>query len=170
MAKSKALKKLDGTEALEKAIKSGRHDLLTKEVQDKIIEAISTGGYIETAAAFAGVSKATLYAWMKRGNKEIKHRKEYGKGNKAETKYVQFLDAVQKAIADNELLSIRRLEKAANEGQWKVDQWFLERKHPDKWGSKHQISPVENLKGADDSINEIIAEEIEKLDSDRFED
>jgi len=36
---------------------------LTPAVQKKIVDAIKAGNYMETAAAYAGISKQTLYNW-----------------------------------------------------------------------------------------------------------
>ena len=51
----------------------GRPTKLTDEVQKQIIQVIEMGNYIETAAAYAGVSKDALYKWLR---KEGKQRKE----------------------------------------------------------------------------------------------
>ena len=40
---------------------------LNFNTHNKIITAIRAGNYIETAAAYAGVNKSTLYEWLKRG-------------------------------------------------------------------------------------------------------
>jgi len=170
--KTKQLKKADGTNALMRAEKDrgGRPSSLTPDVQKKIVSAIAIGGYIETAAAFAGVSKPTLYDWLKRGNRELDSQKKGNLPNKKELKFVRFLNAANKAIAENELKSLDRLEAAAMDGEWRVDTWMLERKHPTKWGNKLSVAPSEGHKDADDSINDIIADELEKLGDDGFED
>lgn len=46
----------------------GRPCLLTPVIHDKIISAMRAGNYVETAAAFAGISKKALYNWVNRGN------------------------------------------------------------------------------------------------------
>ena len=43
---------------------------LNFNTHNKIITAIRAGNYIETAAAYAGVNKSTLYEWLKRGERE----------------------------------------------------------------------------------------------------
>lgn len=50
--------------------KPGMPQKLTKEVKDKIIDAIRCGVYIETAAAVAGITRQTFYNWLRRGKEE----------------------------------------------------------------------------------------------------
>ena len=41
----------------------GRPTKLTSELQSRIVQAIQAGNYIETAAAYVGISKNTLFLW-----------------------------------------------------------------------------------------------------------
>ena len=47
--------------------RAGRRTLLTPERQEKIVQAILTGNYLETASAYAGVSPDTVREWLQRG-------------------------------------------------------------------------------------------------------
>ena len=47
--------------------KAGMPQKLTKEVKDKIIDAIRCGVYIETAAAVAGITRKTFKTCLRRG-------------------------------------------------------------------------------------------------------
>lgn len=69
--------------------KIGRPSKLTIEVQEKICTAIQLGGYIETAAAFGGVDKDTLYDWLKRGQREIDRRRRLGEEVERENSFDQ---------------------------------------------------------------------------------
>ena len=108
---------------------NGRPPELTDEMHDKIIGLIRAGNYVETASIAAGISKQTLYVWMKKGNKENsgKHKK--------------FVDAVHKAIGESEAIDVNNIAKAAQKGQWQASAWRLERKHPQKWGrsERHEV-------------------------------
>lgn len=106
--------------------RNGRPVKLTPELQNEICKVIRAGNYIETAAAFAGVSKQTLYNWMR-------------KGRQAKSgKYREFLDAVKKALAESEVRDVMIIAKAAEEN-WQAAAWRLERKFPDRWGRKDRI-------------------------------
>lgn len=116
----------------------GRPIILTPEIQEQITTVIRNGNYIETAAAYAGIHKSTLYDWMKRGARERKRMEETGKRVlKKELPFLEFSDAIEKALAESEMLDVSTIGKAA-EYDWKAAAWRLERKFPQKWGKKFQ--------------------------------
>ena len=107
----------------QKKKRGGRPAKLTEDIQETIITYIRAGNYIETAAAAAGISKSTLYFWLK-------------KGRQAKSgKYRVFSDSVQKAIAEAEVRDISIIGKAA-EKSWQAAAWRQERKNPERWGRK----------------------------------
>lgn len=110
---------------------------LNNEIQKQIIDLIRAGNYIETASSCVGVNKSTLYDWLKRGARE-KQRTD-GKSNKNEDVYVQFSNAVEKAIAEAEARDVLNIQKAS-QTDWKASAWRLERKFPNKWGRKDHIT------------------------------
>lgn len=109
--------------------KPGRKTRLTPERQQKIVNAIRAGAYVETAAAAAGINKVTLYRWLKRGNKY------------PGTIYAEFVEAVHEATAQAEMRDVLAVSKAAAE-DWRAAAWRLERKYPKRWGtvSRAEIS------------------------------
>lgn len=119
---------------------------LTKDIQDKIVSAIRLGNYMETAAAYAGISKDTLYAWLKRGQRE-KEKKEKDPSYeipKYERQFVRFSDAVEKALAEAEMRDVMIIYEASKE-QWQAAAWRLERKFPDRWGRKLSVEGKQEL-------------------------
>lgn len=140
----------------------GRPTKLNYKVQEKIVQAIKAGNYIETAAAYAGINKSTLYDWLRRGERE-KQRVEKNpryRIRKSEKPYVEFSDAVEKALAEAEVRDVLLISKAAEE-QWQAAAWRLERKFPDRWGRR----VIEH--SGDISINnplkDLTTEELKKL-------
>ncbi len=126
---------------------------LTPEVHDKIVTAIRAGNYIETASAYAGISKPSLYAWLKRGAAE------------ASGPYHDFSAAVEKALAEAEMRDVDVITQAAA-ANWQAAAWRLERKFPDRWGrrmvtlehsGKVEVSHKMNL-------SKLTDEELEQLD------
>lgn len=111
---------------------TGRPSKLTADIQNKIIEAIRAGAYVETAAAYAGINKTTFYDWLKKG----------ARGEAPA--FVEFSNAVQKALASSEMRDIVTITKAA-ESQWQAAAWRLERKHPNRWGRRQHVE----LSGSD---------------------
>lgn len=118
----------------------GRPTKLTPELQHIIVKAVRAGNYMETAAAFAGLHKSTLYDWLKRGARE-KDRVSKDprlRIRKSELPFVEFSDALEKALAEAEVRDVAIIGKAAEE-QWQAAAWRLERKFPERWGRKEQI-------------------------------
>jgi hypothetical protein len=102
-----------------------RPEKLTPEVQQRIVDSLRMGNYIETASAYAGITKSTLYEWMKRGAREKRG------------KYKEFSNAVEKAMAEAEMWDVALIAQAAKEN-WQAAAWRLERKYPARWGRKTQ--------------------------------
>ena len=122
------------------ANKGGRPTKLNDELKDQICKVVRAGNYIETAAAYAGLSKQTLYDWMKRGRRESEARNEGKSGIRKEEKYVRFLDAIEKALADGEIRDVAIVAQAATEN-WQAAAWKLERRNPGRWGRvRHEIT------------------------------
>jgi transposase len=122
----------------------GRPVKLTPEVQEDICAAIRAGNYIEPSAIRAGVSKSTLYSWLKKGKTEadrVDRAVAVGRRAKVTAKlkpYVDFLDAVKKAEAEAEARDVAIISKAAMT-QWQAAAWRLERKHYDRWGRRQAL-------------------------------
>lgn len=121
----------------------GRPTKLTDNIQDEITLMLKMGNYLEAAAAFAGVSKVTVYDWMKRGRREIERvtANESRKIRKSEQPFVDFLNAVEKAMAEAEIRDVQIIYNAGK-ADWKASAWRLERKYPDRWGRKdhHEVT------------------------------
>jgi len=135
---------------------------LTEATKEKITSAIRAGAYIETAAAHAGISKQTLYTWLKAGARDIE------KG--LHTDESAFSRALETAISDAELRDIATVAQFANgypvervvtkvmvnvlgneisretvterkiERAWQAAAWRLERRFPGKWGRRLEIN------------------------------
>lgn len=133
----------------------GRPTKLTPALQDEIIKAIRAGNYMETAAAYQGIDKTTLYEWLRRG-------KAASRGI-----YAEFSHAIEKALAVAEIRDVMNIDNAAKGGtitakrtirkespngqvtetteesyappQWTASAWRLERKFPASWGRKDTI-------------------------------
>lgn len=135
-----------GTRAKPAGYEFGRPTKFNEERAEKIIRAVKAGNYIETAAALAGISKTTLYAWMKRGAAELERLEAdiKAKPKKAELPFLDFLNAVNMALAEAENRDIEAINAATKE-DWRAAAWRLERKFPDRWGRKDRVqAEVEN--------------------------
>jgi len=90
----------------------GRPSKFTAERQERILDAIRAGNYIEPAARAAGIGKSTFYEWVER--------------------YPDFSDAVKSAQAEAEIGRVA-IVKQAGEEHWQAAAWWLERSSPQRW-------------------------------------
>ncbi len=118
--------------------KIGRPSKITEEIIDQVVFALSHGAYIETAMNFVGIDRARFYEWNKRAMDELKARDNaIEQGINREDKdeiFVAFHNAIQKALAESELMDLKTISDAARRGNWQAAAWRLERKHPDRYG------------------------------------
>jgi transposase len=121
----------------------GRPTKLDAELQARIVGHLRGGGYVETAAAACGVSKVTVYAWLRQGNEEERgpHR--------------DFLNAVEEALAEAEHRDLARVGRAAGRN-WRAAAWRLERRHPRRWGARVRVTVEEELTGFLDHLERVL--------------
>jgi transposase len=101
--------------------RGGRPTKLTPDVAACICRMLRRGLYIETAVAFAGLSRSTFYYWMKKA----RHDKN--------SVYGKFSDTVAREMAHAEVRDLAIIEQAAKT-KWKAAAWRLERRFPARWG------------------------------------
>ncbi|OFZ50406.1 MAG: hypothetical protein A2381_13495 [Bdellovibrionales bacterium RIFOXYB1_FULL_37_110] len=129
---------------------------LTKELIEEISLYLKRGSYVESAAAACGVSKDTLYRWLRQGKEDEKN-----------TLQRQLSDAVLVSLGKAEMRDLLLIDQAANgtpnkyvtdengnivmddQGKpmllekgirpdWKAVAWRLSRRFPERWGSESQ--------------------------------
>lgn len=113
----------------------GRRPLLAirPEVQDQIVNAVTAGNYLETAAEYAGVSRATLFEWLAKGRQAreaIDNQQDPGPNGEM---YANFSDAVAQAQAGAEIQAVALVRRAALDS-WQAAAWWLERSKPRRYG------------------------------------
>lgn len=99
---------------------------LTPELQAALCESLASGVDRKNAALKAGINERTLRRWLKAGRE----------GGGAE--FVSFLSAVKKAEAEAIAMRVRQINSAAMSGSWQAAAWWLERRHPDLYGSERK--------------------------------
>lgn len=104
----------------------GRPSKITPEITEEICDYIKSGNYPETAAALAGIHRATFYRWIKKGNqhKTGLHR--------------EFCDRIKEAEAYAQGAAVERI-RAAGDKNWQALAWWLERKFPELWGRRQRV-------------------------------
>jgi len=108
--------------------KKGRKSKLDSERQKKLLSAIRMGNDKKVACAVAGISEATLYRWLELAQK---------KNARAELR--EFRESLERAEAEAEAIKVGRINQAADNGRWQAAAWWLERKHPERWGQQTKI-------------------------------
>ena len=142
---------------------------LSPELQALVVEALNSGNYIETAAAYAGIHEATIYRWLERGRIERARLSddEDAVPDPEETPYREFCEAVEKTRANAEVRSLALIQKAAMDGTWQASAWYLERSYPRKWGRFERteitgangapLSVVVSVDELESKLNQVIA-------------
>jgi len=126
----------------------GRDSLLTPERQATIIQLIAAGNYIETACQATGISHQTWHNWQARGRTErerLNVQKDATPDPK-EAKYLDFVEAVEKAFAEAEARNLSLIQNAALAGTWQAAAWILERTR----GKRYVRTEKAEVSGPDD--------------------
>jgi len=100
---------------------------LTTEVEERILQAIRSSNYPQTAAAFAGVHRSSYFRWMERGDPSGTAA--------ADRRYRAFRAGVEQAQAEAEVRDVTMIAKAG-ERDWRARAWSLERRHPERWARR----------------------------------
>lgn len=102
---------------------AGRPAMIDSDLVRKIAGAIAGGHYAETAAAVNGISKDTFYRWLKVGAREkrriaeaIEDGQEDAVIDESLAIYVDFSDAVEKAVELANLRDMQVIDKTAQGG------------------------------------------------------
>jgi len=114
---------------------SGRDSLLTPAMQAQICESVRAGNWLETAAQAAGIDRDTLFAWKRKGMADL----EAGRTNSI---YGVFVNAVARAEAESEQASLACIQRAG-ESDWRAEAWYLERRFPERWMLRQQVTVEE---------------------------
>lgn len=111
-------------------MKKGRPIKLTDPAIERICSAIAIGATYEIAAEHAGVSRATLWNWLKKG-------RDARKGI-----YKTLFDRFKKAEARAALTCLAQINAEAQAGNWQCSAWLLERRHGYQKNVLHERSHV----------------------------
>jgi hypothetical protein len=112
----------------------GAPSKLTPERQAAICDAIRAGVRPEIAAVYNGVGARSYYRWM-----------ALGRAADAEPVYVEFVEAVEIALAEWEARDVLLIGEAAK-SDWRAAAWRLERRLPKVYGKRerHEIANADD--------------------------
>lgn len=107
----------------------GRPTKCTPEVTELVCEALSFGVSWEAAAAHAGVAVSTVHNWIAQAADDV----DGGQ-------YSEFLERTTRARDAAEVRMARIVIQAAEDGDAKAAQWWLERRRGDSWSAKQTVT------------------------------
>lgn len=97
---------------------------LSKDIVDKLVQALALGATYDLACRYAGIERTTFYKWMKRG--------EAGE----DAQFVNLFNAIKDIEARAALGWLAKIEEAARDGSWQAAAWKLERRYPQEYGRR----------------------------------
>jgi hypothetical protein len=144
----------------------GKPSKLTPTLRQRMVDLLTAGQRFETACDLCGIAYSTHRSWMQRGEAEA-HRLAHPKAQakKTETPYLEYLEALKKAVASAEVDNVTSIIEASRGGQevqtqttekfdangnlkerkvitqlappqWTAAAWFLERRLPAEYGKR----------------------------------
>lgn len=135
--------------------------LLTDEMHERIVNTLRLGNYVEHAASYAGISRATLYNWLKKGD-SARDRREAGETlDEHDERYARFSEDVDAARATAIVRNVSIIQQAA-QTNWQAAGWWLERTSPQHFSRQVRTElsgpnqgPVQVAVTRDELIDEI---------------
>ena len=140
--------------------KRGRKTLLTPERLEAIKTMLRAGAYVDDSCRAVGITKTTFYNWLQRGNIQRERLNAGLEIEENESKFLDFLDAVEEADAEGIIGHLMNIDNAAKNGTWQASAWILERKQPKKWG-RYDRTEISGPDGGAIQIN-VSTEELER--------
>ncbi|WP_135611667.1 hypothetical protein [Methanococcoides sp. AM1] len=114
---------------------------LTPETHKTICKNIALGMPYEHACRAAGVSYPAYRTWIIRGEEEARRVEENPRASikNSEKPFVEFQDDIKRAEAQGIEKNLKRISKAADEGNWPAAAWVLERRHPEHFAKRDYL-------------------------------
>ena len=150
----------------------GRPSKVSPELTQQVVDALLDGNYMETAAAVVGISKSTLYRWLRKAEElevnalELAAEAEdlepdlYSYVDPADWPLLDFRHSVKSAEAWAEAELLRKA-RAAGLG-WQAFMTILERRHPQRWGRRKSFDHDDDeLRGRGRAVELITPDEDE---------
>ena len=145
VSKEDQLKKEEEKEIYDQRLKKPYK--FNEKTRKRLLDSIRLGAFIEHACYYAGINSSTFRRWRDQADKGIEP-------------FASFWNEITVAESEAIIRRVARIEQAGVDGNWQADAWFLERKHPDKFGRRDRVelsgdpnAPIEiDLAWADGNI------------------
>jgi hypothetical protein len=107
----------------------GAPTIFNEELGARVVQVLRAGGYLETAAAVAGVSRRRLNEWLRKGDP--------AGANPRYEPFRRWRERVESAKAEAEARNVALIAQAAT-SNWQAAAWLLERLYPERWARPSQ--------------------------------
>jgi|SRR5215211_593549 len=86
---------------------------LTPKVHRRLVGLTKAGVFLKESATFAGVTRPTVYSWIRRGEAEETRQDDGEPPNEAEEPYVEFAQQMRQARAQANVMDMMVIRRAA---------------------------------------------------------
>lgn len=127
---------------------------LTDAIIRQVGKLLRAGNYQQTVQGYIGVSHTSWYNWIKRGNAAIDAVIENPEAplDWRDALCIRFVREIAQAEADSVIVDLSTI-RAASKKNWQAAAWILERRHPDMFAQKQQLTVKEDKESI--SIDEV---------------
>jgi transposase len=117
---------------------------LTPELAEQVASLVRAGNKPMRAAMARGIPRSTFYYWMARGRAAAGRRKDGLAVEETDQPHLDFLDAVERAESESQVIAVSHLMKAMPSTPTAVLAW-LERRFPQEWSrtERHELTGAE---------------------------
>jgi len=135
---SKALIRTRDSKARGEVRERGRPLKLTPELHARFLANLAGALYVETACAATGIHKDTYYEWCRMARAAVERLKKdsTSKPTAKEKKLVALMTEVERVMEQKQSRLISVIEAAAARGFWQSAAWLLERRWPERYGTR----------------------------------
>jgi hypothetical protein len=117
---------------------------LTPELAEQVANLVRAGNKPMRAAMARGIPRSTFFYWTARGRAAASRRKDGLAVDETEQRHLDFLDAVERAESESQVIAVSHLMKAMPSTPTAVLAW-LERRFPQEWSrtERHELTGAE---------------------------
>jgi hypothetical protein len=137
---------------------------LTPELSEQVASLIRAGNKPMRAALARGVPRSTFYYWTARGRAAASRRTDGLAVEGTEQPYLDFLDAIERAESESQIIAVSHLMKAMPSTPTAVLAW-LERRFPQEWSrtERHELTGTDGGPVQVEDFRARLAERAERI-------
>src|ERR1044071_2677252 len=119
----------------------GRPTKFTPELRERFLVNLANSLYVETACAMTNIHKTVFYDWMQIARSAVERMKknpddETARPTAKEKALIEFMADIEQVMEEKQSRLISVIEAAAARGFWQSAAWLLERRWPERYGTR----------------------------------